>query len=94
MGLKADDGGRPMSRVATDQLHVVTSGQIKQTPTKPLQPNFVDLGKSQRQRCPSGKRAHRRQIAQIDRQRFVAKPFWVSRGKEMHIRYQRVQCHH
>lgn len=62
----------PARRVATDQLNLVLPSQIEQPPAETRKPVLVRLRQRQPQGHPSRCRTHRRQIAEIDRQGFMA----------------------
>ena len=94
MRLNGDRDHGSVGGVAADQLHAVTIRQREQPPAKPIQPILVGLGQGQRQHGPGRSRAHRRQIAEIHRQRLVTETFRVGGGKKMHVRHQGIHRHH
>ena len=74
---------RTSGGVAADQLAVVGIGKRKQSARKPSQPALVDLRQCHGQRKAERARAHRGQVRQIDRERFVAQRSGIDIGKKM-----------
>ena len=65
-------GERATGGITANQLHIVIVQLDKQAVAKGFQPGFIHLWQSQRQREPRRFRAHRREVAQVHRQRFIS----------------------
>ena len=78
------DGERPGRGVAADQRHAVRAREVRRSRArKPLEPVRIGARQRQRQGRPRGRRAHRRQVAQIHRERAVADGSGVAVVREM-----------
>ncbi len=65
-----ESGPRVVS--TANQLHIVIVQLDKQAVAEGFQPDFIHLRQGQRQREPRRLRAHRREVAQVHRQRFIS----------------------
>ena len=74
---------RTARRVAADEIDGMLIRQREKTARERRQPGFVDRGQRTRQQRPARRRAHRRQIRQVDRQRLVAERLGFRPGEKM-----------
>ena len=85
---------RPARRVAADQLDAEALGQSAKTRGERGEPVVVGVGQRAGQQRPTRRRAHRREIRQVDRQRLVAKPLGIGAGEEVPAFHQHVDRQH
>ena len=80
----------PTRGVTTYQLHIIVIEEFKQAIAEGFKPGFIDVRQCERQRQPRRIGSHRRQIAQIHRQRFPGEIGGINVGEEVVACHQRI----
>jgi len=85
------DAQRTGSGIAADERQAVLAREPAETAREAREPRLVDAGKREAEQRPCGPRAHRREVAQIHRERAVPDGIRGRARGEMHAGDERIQ---